>query len=114
MEAINLWLPLIGVGIFGAIAVGAWFADKKILGVWFGFAGVVCLVLLITLQVDHGIREANKSEALSPEAAALRILLAAQAKSQRAWLSIRPQLAKSIKFGEPISIELSFIVKSCG
>ena len=36
MDIYNLWLPLIGVGIFGAIGVGAWFADKKIVGLWFG------------------------------------------------------------------------------
>jgi hypothetical protein len=112
MEAINLWLPLIGVGIFGAIAVSAWFADKKILGVWFGFACGVCLLLLIALQVGQSIREANKNEVLSPEAAALRILVSAQAKSQRAWLSVRPQLTREIKLGEPINIEL--IVENVG
>ena len=47
MDTLNLWLPLIGVGIFWAIAVGAWFADKKIPGLWFGFAGAAGKKILV-------------------------------------------------------------------
>ena len=81
---------------------------QEIPGLWFGFAGAVCLLLLFALQMDHGIREAGKNQALSPEAAALRILATAQAKSQRAWLSVTPQLAKPVTMGEPIEIDLIF------
>jgi hypothetical protein len=63
MELLNIWLPMIGAGIFIAVAVSAWFAERRITGIWFGFAGVVCILLLAALQLhEHErSREANES-----------------------------------------------------
>lgn len=103
MELVNFWLPLIGFGLFWAIAIGAWFAEKKLVGTWFGFAGTVSILLLIVLQIQDGLKE---TIALSPEAAAQRIIIAAQSAMQRAWLSVSPQIASEIRKGKPINISL--------
>jgi hypothetical protein len=55
MELAILWLPIIGGLLFGCVAVGAWFAGSKILAVWTGFAGIVCLLLLAALQIQEQI-----------------------------------------------------------
>lgn len=98
MEFFNLWLPLIGVGVFIAIGISAWFADYKITAVWSGFAGAVCLLLLGALQAQHSIEE---SRVAPPEVA-----IAARDTSQRAWLSIQPKLAATIRPDAAIEIEL--------
>jgi hypothetical protein len=103
MEIVNFWLPLIGFGLFWAIAIGAWFAEKKSVGIWFGFAGSVSILLLIALQIQDGLKETTS---LSPEAAAQRIVVAAQAAIQRAWLSVNPQISGEIAKGRPIKINL--------
>lgn len=53
MEIFNLWLPLIGGGVFAAIAISAWFAEYKLTGIWFGFAACVCFLLLAALQIQE-------------------------------------------------------------
>jgi len=106
MDFSNLWLPLIGGGIFIAIAISAWFADKKVTAIWFGFAGGICLLLLLALQIQQYVVEADAPESLSREAAAERIVAIAQARAQRAWLSARPQLIGKIEIGMPVDIEL--------
>ena len=103
MEFWNFWLPLIGVGAFLAIGISAWFADHKITGLWFGFVGCVCILLLATLQIQNSLQE---TEPVSPETIAQRILAAAQAASQRAWLTIVPHLTSQIRAGSAIDIEL--------
>jgi len=55
MAVAELWLPIIGVGIFVSWAIAAWYAEHKILASWLGFAGAVCLLLLVTLQVQNWI-----------------------------------------------------------
>jgi hypothetical protein len=53
MDVLNLWLPLIGGGLLCAVAIGAWFGDQKSIAIWFGFAGLVCLLLLAALQLQE-------------------------------------------------------------
>jgi hypothetical protein len=55
MPVAELWLPIIGVGIFFAWAIGAWYSEHKILAIWLAFASAVCLLLLVTLQVQNSI-----------------------------------------------------------
>lgn len=62
MDLINIWIPLIGGGILWAIAIGAWFAERKIAGIWFGFAGTVLLLLLLVLHLQEGVLEATSHE----------------------------------------------------
>jgi hypothetical protein len=112
IEEFNFWLPLIGLGIFGAIAVGAWFADQKIIGVWAGFIGIVCVLLLLALRLNDSIRESSKEKTLSPEAAALAILAKTQAASQRARVFIRPQLVGPISQG--VSINFVLVAENVG
>jgi hypothetical protein len=57
MEFANFWLPIIGGGIFFTIAVGAWFGDHKVFGIWSGFIGCVCLLLLAALQIQDSLRD---------------------------------------------------------
>jgi hypothetical protein len=49
------WLPIIGSLLLGSIAVGAWFADQKLIAIWFGFAGSVCFLLIFTIQIQQRI-----------------------------------------------------------
>jgi hypothetical protein len=68
MELFNLWLPLIGGGIFIAVAIGAWFAEHKLTGIWFGFSGAVCFLLLAALQLqEHELssRDTNHPDAIA-------------------------------------------------
>jgi hypothetical protein len=106
MDIANFWLPLVGVGIFFACAASAWYSDRKVTGLWFGFVAVVILLLLATLQIQHAIQEAAPEQQLTPEAAELRVIAKAQTNSQRAWLSVSPYLRGDIKEGSPIEIDL--------
>jgi hypothetical protein len=106
MDFAILWLPGIGFGVLIAISISAWFAEKKIAAIWFGFGGTVCLLLLLALQLHNAVREAGIGEPLSPEAAARKVFAAAEVRSQRAWISVVPRLANEIKIGAPITIEL--------
>ena len=106
MEFAALWLPGIGFGVLIAIAISAWFAEKRLTAIWFGFFGVVCLLLLLTLQLQNAVKEAGSDKPLAPEAAAQKIFAAAEARSQRAWISVVPRVTGEVKNGVPITIEL--------
>lgn len=62
MEILNLWLPLIGGGLFCSVAIGAWFANQKIVGIWFGFAGILCLLLLAAIQLHESVLLSRSAE----------------------------------------------------
>jgi hypothetical protein len=62
MAFAELWLPIIGAGICIAWAIGAWYGGNKILATWLTFGGVVCLLLLGTLQWQHLIEENEPSK----------------------------------------------------
>lgn len=89
MELLNLWLPLIGGGILGAIAIGAWFGEHKIAAVWFGFGGTVCLLLLGALQVQELV-SSPEQPGLSPA-----IIL-----DQRPWVSVDVQLVPPLVYDD--------------
>jgi hypothetical protein len=59
MAFAELWLPIVGAGIFVCWAVGAWYGGHKIQAIWLAFAGVVCLLFLATLQWQHYIERAD-------------------------------------------------------
>lgn len=51
MDLATTWLPALGTMLLGSFAVGAWYGDNKIHAVWYGFFGIICLFLLISLQI---------------------------------------------------------------
>lgn len=104
MDLLELWIPIIGGGLFFAWAIGAWYGGNKTLSIWLAFTAIVCFLLLGTLQLQNYIKGEPIAE--SPEIIAQRILVTAQAKSQRAWLTVLPRLTHQIRKGSPISIEL--------
>jgi hypothetical protein len=55
----EIWLPVIGAGIFIAWAIGAWYGGNKTTAVWLVFGGAVCLLLLGTIQWQHAIHAAE-------------------------------------------------------
>ncbi len=55
MDLFNIWLPIIGGILLGAIAVGAWYAGDKLIAIWCGFFGVVCFLLLAALQFHENV-----------------------------------------------------------
>jgi len=57
----EIWLPLIGAGIFIAWAIGAWYGGNKYLSTWLIFGGVVCLLLLATIQWQRSILEEGQT-----------------------------------------------------
>src|SRR6266851_3835286 len=65
MAFAELWLPIIGAGICIAWAVGAWYGDNKILAIWLIFGGIICLLLLGTLQWQHIILEGRSGKKVS-------------------------------------------------
>lgn len=62
MAFAELWLPLIGAGVCIAWASGAWYGNSKILAIWLLFAGVVCLLLLATMQWQNVIEKNELDE----------------------------------------------------
>ena len=62
MELAIFWLPLVG-GTLLAFAVGAWYGLDKSAGVWLGFSGFVCFLLLAALQIQQVISASDKLSA---------------------------------------------------
>jgi hypothetical protein len=64
MEHANLWLTTIGVGILIAAGIGAYFSDRKVLGIWLFYFGAVVLLFLGALQWIDSVRpeESGHSE----------------------------------------------------
>jgi len=74
MDLIISWLPLIGSILLGGLAGNAWYGGDKSLSVWFAFAGVVCLLLLLTLQIQKAISQSSTESKSSPsETAAIKM-----------------------------------------
>jgi hypothetical protein len=57
MDFANFWFPIVGSILLGGFSAAAWYAGHKIAGLWFGFAGAVCLLLLATLQIQRAISD---------------------------------------------------------
>jgi hypothetical protein len=87
MAFAELWLPIIGAGIFIAWAIGAWYGGNKYLATWLAFAGIVCLVLLGTLQWQHAIEKTTISEI--PSSVAL---------DQRPWIELLDFIAGPLTY----------------
>jgi hypothetical protein len=94
MDFANFWLPIVGSILLGGFAVGAIFSNHKVAGLWFGFFGVVCLLLLATLQIQAWLEEPKK-EIGETEQARLR-----------AYISLNAQLGF---FGteQPIAVQVT-------
>jgi hypothetical protein len=58
----EIWLPVIGAGIFIAWAIGAWYGGDKRLAIWLIFSGSVCMLLLGTLQWQRAIAEVSNPD----------------------------------------------------
>lgn len=65
MDFATLWLPIIGGFLLGSVAVAEWYSGNKIVALWFGFAGVICFLLLATLQIQN-ILQASPTEGNRP------------------------------------------------
>lgn len=88
MEVLNIWLPLIGGGVFTAIAIGAWFAEHRLTGIWFGFAAVVSFALLAALQLhEHEVARKHPAPPVK------------QADSpDRAWVSLEMEIISPLAY----------------
>lgn len=102
MELFNLWLPMIGGGILFAIAIGAWFAEQKIHAIWFGFSGLVCLLLLFALQLQE-YELSFHTEKTIPEADKL---------ARRAVLNVVDWQFENI--GPNLSPHIRYLIKNTG
>src|ERR1035437_4393596 len=67
MDLAIFWLPLIGGILLGGIAGNAWYGGDKILALWLGFAGLVCLLLVGVIQIQQSIMK--ESEVISDKEA---------------------------------------------
>jgi hypothetical protein len=116
METAVIWLLVMGPLLIGVGAAIYWGSGNNTIGLWGGFVpGVVALVFAAAFQVqiiNLKATEPEKPASLSPEAAAQRIVIAAQATIQRAWLSVTPQIAGQIEKDK--SINLSLITENVG
>lgn len=67
MELAIFWLPIIGGILLGGIAGAAWYGGNKIFGLWAGFFGVICLLLVGVFQIQNAVlssaERSNSSEA---------------------------------------------------
>lgn len=82
MELLIFWLPMIASILLGGFATSAWYGGDKVLGLWLVFAGVVLLLLTITIQIHKRIRADNKTKitATAPDKATVIV--------QRAYVSV--------------------------
>jgi hypothetical protein len=55
MDAATFWLPIVGGILLGGIAGNAWYGGNRVLALWLGFAGVVCFLLVATLQIQRSL-----------------------------------------------------------
>src|SRR5947209_5173889 len=87
MELINLWLPLVAVGIFAAIAIGAWFADRRVTAIWFGFGCGVGLLLLLSVHLQQIVSrpEEPKHRETSPD---------------RPWVSVQVEIVGPLAYDD--------------
>jgi len=58
--------------LLAGFAVGAWYGGNKGQALWYGFFGVVCLLLLITLQLQEAIRHDEPPSQKAGEAATIQ------------------------------------------
>jgi uncharacterized membrane protein len=57
MDFANFWLPIVGGILLGGFSAAAFYGGHKIAGLWLGFVGVVCFLLLATLQIQQAISD---------------------------------------------------------
>jgi len=105
MDILNMWLPLIGGGLFGAIAIGAWFGDQRMVAIWFGFAGAVCLLLLAALQLQEHERTIKISDS-GPKID----------ESNRPWINVEPQVGSDLTYDAQgdARIVINFFLQNVG
>ncbi len=110
METAVIWLLVVGPLFIGIGAAIYWGSGVNSIGLWGGFVpGAIMLVFAAAFQIqiiNLKVTEPEKPISLSPEAAAQRIVIAAQAAIQRAWLSVSPQIGSKIEKDKPINISL--------
>ena len=93
MAFAELWLPIFGAGVCIAWAIAAWYGGSKLLSIWLSFTGIVCLLLLGTLQIQHAIeRGAEIKPPVGPSEAEM--------SRSRAFVGVRPLLGPELKIGQ--------------
>jgi hypothetical protein len=106
MEAANIWLPLIGSLLVGGFAAAAWYGGNKIAAIWIGFAGCVCLLLLLALELQQWAKTNEAENQKSPE----------KTSADRPWISVGdPIVASPLRF-LPVgaTVTLRFPVRHTG
>ena len=98
MAFAELWLPVFGAGILIAWAIAAWYAGNKIHAIWLTFGGVVCLLLLATLQWQHADEKAETPTRADEPKPTNDI--------NRPWLGIDVEIAGPLLFENGIGIPL--------
>jgi hypothetical protein len=102
MEIANIWLPIVGSILLGGIAVGAWYGGNKVAALWLAFAGVVCFLLLVVLQIQAVLN--TKEPELEPSAL--------EQMKLRAYLS--PNLAIASDFGTELPTSAQITTNNSG
>ena len=59
MELLIFWLPIFSSILLGGFATAAWYGGNKTLGLWLTFAGLVCLLLTATIQIQQYLQTTN-------------------------------------------------------
>jgi hypothetical protein len=99
MDLINLWLPLFGGGVLFAIAIGAWFAEHKLTGIWFGFFGIMCFILLAALQLQEHELNVRKEVQADPNEIAK--------KQARAYLGVASIVIAKVTAGQRPHVQIA-------
>ena len=66
MEFGILVAPIIGGVLLGGFAAAALFSGYKILGLWLAFAGIICFLLVVVLQIQNAIQNSGTGQ-LNPD-----------------------------------------------
>jgi hypothetical protein len=94
------WLPIVGGVLLGGFAGNAWYGGNKSLALWLGFAGLICFLLVGTIQIQEAIWKGE----------------AGRRDPDRPWISVGdPIIASPLVFtAAGATITLRFPVKNRG
>lgn len=115
MELLIFWLPIIAGILLGGIAGSAWYAGDKILSLWLAFAGLICLLLVATIQIHQYLSKTKNLKPISDTEALINATTKAAELDQRPWVQVESFKIDFLKIeNENTNIGATFFLKNVG
>lgn len=115
MESLIFWLPIIAGILLGGIAGNAWYAGDKILSLWLAFAGLICLLLVATIQIHQYLSKTENSKPISETEALVNATNKATDFAQRPWVQVKSFSVDFLKIeNENTNIGVTLFLENVG